>query len=156
MKTTTIEQSLKLIEHGLHINTADHLWAVVEKYITKDGEVKYINYYRLHTAGGDFCCVGEELEWDKEERKRKRGDVPAWSAEALIDLMPDEIWEYCLDIGKWYDTEAQQTSYAISYERKCDGTIISGCDFNAPALLDAAVSMTLWLLDNGHLKQPKK
>ena len=68
---TDINQSKKLIELGLDVNTADMLW-------TYDFTVNDIN--GLNVITDDF----------KPEEK----DIPAWSLNALLDIIPNR---YALD-----------------------------------------------------------
>ena len=62
---TTIEQSKKLIELGIDINTADMLW-------TYDFVVSDINGLNV---------ISEQL-------KPEENDIPAWSLSALLELIP--------------------------------------------------------------------
>ena len=78
---TTIEQSIKLLELGIDVNTADMFWLTTDKP-------------RLHV-------LVEDLE------KYSRWDcMPAWSLSALLDVLPKFIGDYgkCLyyDVGGYY------------------------------------------------------
>ena len=62
---TTIEQSRKLVELGIDINTADMYWW----YFKKDSRKRYF----VGTMDDDF---------------NESDDVPAWSLSALLDILP--------------------------------------------------------------------
>ena len=66
---TTIEQSKKLIELGIDVNTADMFW---DTLLAKKPEAQVNNHYFID-------------EYDDEHR------VPAWSLTALLNLIQDDI-----------------------------------------------------------------
>ena len=65
---TSIEQSKKLIELGIDMNTADMLW-------TYDFTVNDINCLNV---------ISKHL-------KPEENDIPAWSLSALLELIPERI-----------------------------------------------------------------
>ena len=79
---TTIEQSKKLIELGIDVNTADMYWWTHSK-----------RYYRAAMDDGDF---------------NKESDTPAWSLTALLslsnscDLSKERIEEDGSDDRYWF------------------------------------------------------
>ena len=82
---TSIEQSKKLIELGIDVNTADMFWLTTDKP-------------RLHV-------LVENLE------KYSRWDcMPAWSLSALLELIPTSIDEYTEDFS-----QLELTKCSVSY-----------------------------------------
>ena len=85
---TSINQSKKLIELGVDVNTADMLW-------TYDFTVNDIN--GLNVISNNF--------------KIEENDIPAWSLSALLDVIPKHIKDFAvlrMDMGEndfsiWYD-----------------------------------------------------
>lgn len=82
MIATTIEQSKKLIELGIDINTADMWWA--ERYegrITEEGQyiVAKEPYYYLS------FIKPSDVNYSQDIVK----DIPAWSLSALLGLIPN-------------------------------------------------------------------
>lgn len=93
---TSIEQSKKLIELGIDVNTADMYWWHTS-----------LRYYLEAMDDGDF---------NEEE-----GHVRAWSLSALLGLMPtdDKRDEY------YVDTESHSDYHTVSYRNCWDGCIHS-------------------------------
>ena len=70
---TSLEQSKKLIELGIDINTADMFW--------KNGVSN--EYIQCFTP---FVSNGTNIDFDY--------DIPAWSLSALLELMPPYLFEF--------------------------------------------------------------
>jgi hypothetical protein len=123
---TSIEQSNKLIELGLDVNTADMFWDLLDG---DEPDEKVPN-----------CC------WDRFDITINEF-VPAWSLSALLELMPFIKLE-----GSDVKCEPKILKY-ISGEYLCS---YEDEDFEVARLekspLDAAFEMMCWLLENGHLK----
>lgn len=88
---TSVEQSRELLKLGLDPITADFHWSVVEKFITKDGELKYAVYVLVQNGGNEIDCEGDDddaPEYNIERPRMKHDDVPAWSLTALLGLLP--------------------------------------------------------------------
>ena len=119
---TSIEQSQKLIELGIDVNTADMLW-------TYDFTVNDINGLNV---------ISNHL-------KPEENDVPAWTLTALLRLMPtdDKKDEY------YVDTESHSDYHIVSYKNCWDGCIHS--EDSEESLLDAAYEMIVWLKENKKL-----
>ena len=119
---TSLEQSKKLIELGIDVNTADMCYRIVA-YNPNDTHV-YQSY----------CFVGT-LE----------SDIPAWSLSALLELMPtdDKTDEY------YVDTESHSDYYTVSYRNCWDGCVHS--EHSEESLLDATFKMVVWLKKNKKL-----
>ena len=115
---TTKEQSQKLIELGLDVNTADMVYCV-ELY--KEGW-KYSN---------EAYPIDGTLEGD---------DIPAWSLSALLELIPESI-----DDNTNNFSQLEMTKKSISYAFS-DGMLRIG--FLKEYLIDAAYEMVCWLLEN--------
>lgn len=139
---TSIEQSQKLIELGISLDTADMYHApdaniiMAESYITKAEDETLIPAY-------------------------KRA-VPAWSLSSLINLLPSEFTEvgkystttYVIKIRKYKLTDKvnlYQIAYG-SYKWHKDEGYTSWSDMidtgEKEELLDAAFEMVCWLLEN--------
>jgi len=133
---TSLEQSKKLIELGIDVNTADMYWWSTS-----------LRYYIEAMDDGDF----NEAE----------GHVPAWSLTALMNLLPSEFTEvskysettYKIDIRKYAltdDVDIYQIAYG-NYKWYEDGShswkdmINSG---EREELIDAVFEMVVWLKEN--------
>lgn len=126
---TSMEQSKKLIELGIDINTADMHYSTWT--ILNEGE------YILSPNQGETI---EELQEDYGNQV-----IPAWSLSALLELMPtdDKKDEYYVDI------ESHSDYHIVSYRNCWDGCIHS--EYSEESLLDAAFEMVIWLKENGEL-----
>ena len=137
---TDIDQSKKLIELGIDINTADMLW-------TYDFMVNDINGLNV---------ISEQL-------KPEENDIPAWSLNALMNFLPSEFTKvgystttYKIKIRKYKFTDEvdlYQIAYG-NYKFYEDGSsswkdmINTGEKEN---LIDAAFQMLVWLKENNKL-----
>jgi hypothetical protein len=119
---TSIEQSLKLIELGIDVNTADM-------------------YYPNRVGGHNYPLP---IEY-KMGLPLLSQEIPAWSLSALLGLMPtdDKKDEY------YVDTESHSDYHTVSYRNCWDGCIHS--KYSEESLLDAAFEMVCWLLENKKL-----
>ena len=127
---TYVEQTKKLIELGIDINTAD------------------LTIIDLPIQGGDrFKFISSRLPNDTfpSITDGKSEKVPAWSLSALLGLMPtdDKKDEY------YVDTESHSNYHTVSYRNCWDGCIHS--EYSEESLLDAAFEMVCWLLENRKL-----
>ena len=123
---TSIEQSKKLIELGIDVNTADMLW-------TYDFTVNDINGLNVIST------------YLKPEEK----DIPAWSLSALLELMP-KLYEFEDDpddggcqpiLCKGWDNNLWHIVYRSS--------IYNTEWYDDP--IDAAFEMVCWLKENNKL-----
>ena len=127
---TSIEQSQKLIELGIDVNTADMYWWTYNK-----------RYCREAMDDGDF---------------NKESDIPAWSLTALLGLMPKSI---CIKktehSGYFYFLEWQfandNSLRYIGHNEDCLIDIYSDHDDNWKDLIDTSFEMVCWLLENDYL-----
>lgn len=133
MEYTSIEQSKKLIELGLNIETADMVYASYNDVMT--GERKYRKW------------AMELTPMMKIETER---ELPCWSLSALLELMPkikffkDESAYYPL-LQKYYAKD----SWICKYEN-------SGADehwYIEKTPIDACCDMICWLLENDYIKK---
>lgn len=99
---TSIEQSKKLIELGIDVNTADMFWDMAEP-----------NERRKPLVGpiSDYCDMED---WA----------VPAWSLTALISLLPDEIKHDGIVNNLWVTSEdvsyySKEYDSYLYYEEGC-------------------------------------
>ena len=127
---TSIEQSKKLIELGIDVNTADMVYCI-ELY--KEGW-KYSN---------EAYPIDGTLEGD---------DIPAWSLSALLELIPPYLGEFSEGIdfgfgkamnGKWYS--AHYLQYLQDDNMKSVKTV------TGDTAVDAAFEMVCWLKENGKI-----
>ena len=138
---TDIDQSKKLIELGIDINTADMLW-------TYDFMVNDINGLNV---------ISELLQPEEN-------DIPAWSLNVLMNFLPSEFTEigkystttYKIKIRKYKFTDKvdlYQIAYG-NYKFYEDGSsswkdmINTGEKEN---LIDAAFQMLVWLKENNKI-----
>jgi len=139
---TTIEQSKKLIELGVDINTADMRYGYIAPYDYSD---------RMFDGGYD------EVPYPKDFLKRNPnfseneydGELPAWSLAALLELLPKLYeWENDPEDGgcqpnlcKGWDNNQWHIVYrsAIYITEWYDDPI------------DAAFEMVVWLKENGKI-----
>ena len=136
---TTLEQSKKLIELGIDVNTADSMWEYnpdKETYWNKPTIIPIDDYIFVN-------------------------DIPAWSLSSLMNLLPSEFTEvgkystttYKIDFRKYKftdDVELYQIAYG-SIKFDVDGQysfkdmINTGQKENP---IDAAFEMVVWLKEN--------
>jgi hypothetical protein len=119
---TDVEQSNKLIELGIDVNTADMCYHFIE-----------INKTPL--------CI----RWEKVHDDEKDNSIPAWSLSVLLGLMPtdDKKDEY------YVTTESHSDYYTVNYRNCWDGCIHS--EYSEESLLDAVFEIIVWLKENGKL-----
>lgn len=124
---TTIEQSKKLVDLGIDVNSADMYYPYYlefDKYpstpLALDDELK------------NYQLIGE--------------DIPCWSTEALLNILDeiiviDENEEYHLAFGK------DGTSYYMFYEDvyRLVNNVIEELDFSCSTLLTCAFEMIVKL-----------
>lgn len=121
MIATTIEQSKHLLELGIDINTADLLWM-------RDYDHNYNLELRIN--------IIETYNPDSLEI------IPAWSLDALINFMPNEI----RDKETVYDLSVMHKS--VKYSTVLWSTIHKT---TADTTFDAAYDMICWLLENKYI-----
>lgn len=134
---TSIEQSKKLIELGIDVNTADMHYSTWT--ILNEGE------YILSPNQGETI---EELQEDYGNQI-----IPAWSLSALLGLMPKSI---CIKqsehSGYFYFLEWQfandNSLRYVGNDRKCLIDIYSDHDDNWKDSIDTAFEMVVWLKEN--------
>ena len=132
MKTkicTTIEQSKKLLELGIDINTADmhySTWTIL------NGE------YILSPNQGETI---EELQEDYGNQV-----IPAWSLAALLSIIPKHIGDsvFRMDMG--------ETDIALWFDDLSSGTVDENLpDITEENFVDAAFEVILKLKEKGLL-----
>ena len=139
---TSIEQSKKLIELGIDINTADMFWDTAEPL------------ERIVPTVGPISDYDDMEDWA----------VPAWSLSALMNLLPSEFTEvgkystttYVIKIRKYKFTDEvnlHQIAYG-SYKWYEDGGYTWSDMINTGEkedFLDACYEMVCWLKENGKI-----
>ena len=122
---TSLEQSKKLIELGIDVNTADMIYYWFGDFELND------EWYELH--------LGTNRVNDK--------DIPAWSLSALIDILSDTITDedgvvFGLNIKKNF----------IEYYNPSMGALYATYhSIIAEDLVDAAFEMVCWLKENNKI-----
>lgn len=120
---TTIEQSKKLVELGIDVDTADMSYILTT------------NKYDEHI-------------WQPmlDQPSIRFGEIPCWSTEALLDILDETIVteeddEYRLNFGK------DGTSYYMFYEDvyRLVNNVIEELDFSCSTLLECAFEMIVKL-----------
>lgn len=126
---TSLEQSKKLIELGVDINTADMYYQYFKSYSPSNG---------VTTGHCDIPVIGswKEHHISIPDPAMHNADIPAWSLTALLELMPS--------IKGFRPLLALDDNY-ITYP------IIDNAHFSAETPLDAAFEMICWLKENGKL-----
>ena len=127
---TSIEQSKKLIELGINVNTADMYWEYdYDMYIQR--EYKY--YPRVMDEQFDDTCV------------------PAWSLSALLKLMPPYLFEFergiDLNIYPNLNGKGWHCSYMPNAVENMKNDKFKQIT-NGDNPIDAAFEMVCWLLEN--------
>jgi hypothetical protein len=139
---TSLEQSKKLIELGINVNTADMFWDTAEPL------------ERIVPTVGPISDYYDMEDWA----------IPAWSLSALMNLLPSEFTEvgkysttiYVIKIRKYKFTDEvnlHQIAYG-SYKWHEDGGYTWSDMINTGEkedLLDAAFEMVCWLKENGKI-----
>jgi hypothetical protein len=138
---TSIEQSKKLIELGIDVNSAD---LTVTNYPLQDGS--RFDFIRCKLPNDTFPSITD----GKSEK------IPAWSLSVLLKLLPSEFEEtgsfgtfkYKIDIRKYKSTDEMDV-YQIAYGNYLIGNSMGWKDMINTGwmedLLDAAFEMILKL-----------
>ena len=146
---TSIDQSKKLIELGIDINTAD---LTVTNYPLQDG------------SRFDFICCKLPNDTFPSITDGKSEKIPVWSLTALLELLPSKFTEkgeysettYEIDIRKYAltdDVNIYQIAYG-NYHWHDDGSHSWSDMVNSGEkedLLDAVFQMVCWLKENGKI-----
>lgn len=120
---TSLEQSKKLIELGIDVNTAD-IWYQYIGDSFKDGITKPLY----------FPMVMRDNPTEK--------DIPAWSLIALLELMPIETHLYKMQ---------DEDNYTKHYYKVGSFDGKGWIELNNTLSIDAAFDMVCWLLENNKL-----
>ena len=126
---TNKEQSKKLVELGIDVNTAD-MW--YPPSLIKYGVVN--EWWENPTIIKDI----------EHSKLKKEYYVPCWSLSALLELIPTSIDEYTDDFSQLELTK-QSVSYVYAIGILRQGYLIKD------NLLGAAFEMICWLKENGKL-----
>lgn len=124
---TNIEQSKKLIELEINVNTADMHWD-----FQQDG----------------YVLIAAELGYYHND-----SEIPCWSLTALLELMPKSISEdscasvYKLSMWPTWKPGNWMAIYSMDYE------VLKSFEASTP--LDAVFEMVCWLLEQGYIKTDK-
>ena len=122
---TSIEQSKKLIELGIDVNTADMCWSI------------------------DILDLPTLLAYTITDCDNWENKIPAWSLSALLELIPPYLGEFKDGIdfgfskamnGKWY------SAHYIKFND--DGLASFNITVTGDTAIDAAFKMVCWLKEN--------
>jgi len=130
---TSIEQSKKLMELGLDVNTADMIYQPT------------MDIDSMSNVGFDKIPLCFPFNRVKECNIQY---LPAWSLSALLRIIPKHIKDFNvlrIDIGEkdfaiWYD----EIGYGVNTELP---NITTECP------IDACFEMVCWLLENGYIEK---
>lgn len=131
---TTIEQSKKLVELGLNLDTADmsYTWNFDD------------SRYEIMTTAVKNWIVPKYAESTKIQQV-----LPCWSLGELINLMPSMIYKggetFTLMVHK-------DVIYHVCYKSHYH---LDEIWFSKENLLDAAYDMLVWLIENGYITTEK-
>ena len=109
---TSPEQSKKLVELGIDVNTADMWWA--ERYegvVTENGQyvvAEYPYYYLSLTKPSDTNYSQDTIK-----------DIPAWSLAALLEQL-DDAAGLAKDYGLWFCYDNRKSCYTKHYDNPVD------------------------------------
>ena len=124
---TSVEQSKKLIELGLDIETSDMYWDFQET---------------------GYILIADELGYYHND-----SEIPAWSLAALFELLPKEIEFYSDEcefiplLSRYYDDKSK---FICNYDNgACEHWYIE----DSP--VDAVYNMLVWTIENGYFKTNK-
>ena len=120
---TSLEQSKKLIELGIDVNTADMVYQSVEDEYG-DGEWEAIPRNNSLNIGYD-------------------DDIPCWSLSALLGILAEQHFIIKANTN-WKDMIKVGNEFNIDIP-------IRHCKIWFPSLLDAAFEMVWWLKENGKI-----
>ena len=126
---TTIEQSKKLLELGIDVNTADMCWSIFK---TSWGE-------RIYTIVAYPMLPNQEKGIEKIHE-----DLPAWSLTALFGFLPEHTQ---------VPSSLKQNKYVYNFH---NGIVEFGDDCHKEKsinLFDAVFEMVCWLKENGKIKK---
>lgn len=136
MNYTTIEQSKKLLELGLSPETADMFYFLDP---TPAGCI-----YHLTVPQIGFGVKTREPEYDK-------GDVPCWSVEALLELIPKH--PKFNTVFRFLESQIDG-SYKYIWIFECHA--VSEYTFEGTSDFDCIYQAIVWLLQNNYIKAEKK
>ena len=119
---TSIEQSKKLIELGIDVNTAD------------------MDYVPFTNNPAEYDCVINV--WNNEHEEDW---IPAWSLSALLELIPDKI---SINNESYY---LSFTKKGVEFRGPITWDGQKAKTFEMDNILDAAFEMVCWLKENGKI-----
>ena len=133
---TTIEQSQHLLDLGLSADTADMCFD------------KGTDLTKAHLECDNFITYFTNDEYPEVADRY----VPAWSLEALLEVLPDEIRTHK---GRF------DAKYRFYWELRKNWILYSCLDedysplieFDGKNNLEAVFNMVVWLLENGYIKK---
>jgi len=142
---TSLEQSKKLIELGIDINTADMYYQYYKSYSLSEG---------ITEGHCDIPVIGswKEHHISIPDPAMPNADFPAWSLAALLELIPPYLGEFNEGIdfglskamnGKWYSAYYQQINDIGEM------TIIKVVTGNTS--VDTLFEMVVWLKENNKI-----
>lgn len=125
MTYTTIEQSKALMHLGLNDNTAD------------------MYYQQTEDAVGCW-----EVHIGKKDAQNEFPHVSCWSAEALLEILPDEVYIDEEDDTGYLTILKEDDTYIVSYDSKERDDIPNYIHSMGDDLADVLFKIVEWLLTN--------
>lgn len=132
---TTIEQSKKLIELGIDVNTADMTYLRTYFGEERDYVLLIDSYPEEYTENGDGSLIPVYDE-----------HIPAWSLASLLSIIPKHIGDsvFRMDMG--------ETDIALWFDDLSSGTVDEFLpDITKENFVDAAFETICWLKENGEI-----
>ena len=141
---TSLEQSKKLIELGIDVNTADMRYGYIAPYDFSD---------RMYDGGYDKVPYPKDFLKKNPDFSENQydGELPAWSLSALLELMPSYLFEFergiDLNIYPNINGKAWHCSYMPNTIENMKTDKFKQIT-HGDSLVDAAYDMVVWLKKN--------
>lgn len=127
---TSLEQSKKLIELGIDVNTADMFWDTAEPL------------ERIVPTVGPISDYDDMEDWA----------IPAWSLSALLELIPPYLGEFKDGINFGFSKSMNKKWYSAHYiQLDNSGLATFVKTVTGDTSVDAAFEMIVWLKENNKL-----
>lgn len=154
---TNSAQSKRLLDCGVDPNTADMCWI----FHNEDGDFRSASYITKNDDGiywdEDSECEATLSLFTKEFASFD-GDLaneePAWSLEALLALLPKEIYGDDDSMDSYYPSLAKdypfKVDYSLAYKNAWDNTGKDLFRISDESPIEACVKAIKWLVANGY------
>lgn len=122
---TTIDQSNRLLSAGVKRESASHHWQKSSSFA--------------------IVVIGKPNE----------SELPVWTLEDLIALMPTDIGQFAQVSRKWkvprkwHDPELGRARYEFAYKSRDEALCLKA--FNDKDIMEGATQMVVWLAEGGYI-----